>query len=186
MRIESAGRCVRALVLCLLPAIGGCGREVPDTDGLEVAETFIDAFYSWDRDRLAALVTPGTDADAVLYYQGWAEAAHYEVTERRPCELIAADRVVCAITVTDDFGTALGYTATDTFTLSITDGRVASVTFQGDDPPVFEAVFEWLAETRPEVFSGPCRDLFAGGPTPGDCARAIARGARDYVARPAP
>ncbi|MGE3460280.1 MAG: hypothetical protein AB7I04_00145 [Pseudomonadales bacterium] len=155
---------------------------MPDTS-LATADAFVDAFYSWDRARLAALVLPGTDADAVLYYQAWAEAAHYQVEHRLPCRELPEGTVVCAITVTDDFGLALGYTATDTFTLTVVDDRVATVTFEGDDPPIFQAVFRWLAETRPEVFDGPCRDLFAGGQTPGDCARAVAQGARDYAAR---
>lgn len=171
------------LAVCLSLMTLGCGQPPSGGSATDVAEAFIDAFYSWDQARLSALVAAGPDADAVLYYQGWAEAAHYQVKTRRPCRAAEEGRIVCAITVTDDFGTALGYTATDTFTLTVAEGVVSAVGFEGDDPPVFEAVFEWLAETRPEVFNGPCRDLFASGTTPGDCARAIAQGARDYVAR---
>ena len=168
-------------VLWLLAAAACSGPQSHD-DALATAEAFVDAFYAWDGDRLSRLLTPGVDADRVLYYQGWAEAAHYEVLERRPCEAGDAGEVVCAVTVTDDFGQALGYTATDTFTMTLGNGRVTAVTFAGDDPPVFEAVFEWLAESRPEVFTGPCMDMFEGGRTPDDCARAVARGARDYAA----
>lgn len=168
--------------MLLVPLLCGCGQSAPD-ERVRTAEAFVDAFYSWDAQRLGGLLTPGEDADAVLYYQRWAEAAHYQVQHRQPCRVADDDLIRCAITVVDDFGTALGYTATDTFTLTVADGAVTSVSFAGDDPPVFQALFDWLAETRPEVLSGPCRDLFAGGTTPGDCARAVAQGARDFVAR---
>ena len=160
----------------------GCGVGSERSEAIATAEAFIDAFYSWDSARLATLMTPGSDADNALYYQGWAEAAHYVVQERRPCVENDEQQIVCAITVTDDFGAALGYTATDTFTMLVRDGTITEVSFVGDDPPVFEEVFEWLSDTRPEVFSGPCRDMFNGGTTPDDCARAIARGARDFIA----
>ncbi len=182
MRNESAGLWRGLALALLLPVAAACGESASPTDSLGTAEAFMDAFYAFDRDRLAALVVPGSDADTVLYYQAWAEAAHYEVQKRQPCRLETEGNVVCAITVTDDFGSALGYTATDTFTLTVADDRIASVVFEGDDPPVFEAVFRWLQETRPEIFTGPCRDMFSGGTTPADCARAVAQGARDYAA----
>jgi len=149
---------------------------------LAIAEAFVDAFYDWDRERLASLMVPGADADRVLYYQGWAQAAHYQVHERRPCRP-AESHVVCAITVTDDFGSVLGYMATDTFTLSVDGSLVRAVTFEGDDPPIFDELFEWLAQTRPETFSGPCLNMFEGGITPGACAQAVAQGARDFMER---
>ncbi len=148
---------------------------------LTLAEKFVDAFYAWDAGALAALIVPGEDLDRVLYYQGWAQAANYQVLTRRPCSIAADESIQCAITVSDDFGQALGYTATDTFTLTVRAGRIHSAVFAGDDPPVFEAVFAWLAENRPEVLAGPCLDMFEGGTTPGDCARAVARAARDYA-----
>jgi len=159
----------------------GCGAGSERSEAVSTAEAFIDAFYSWDSARLESLMAPGSDANNVLYYQGWAEAAHYVVQERRPCVENDAHQIVCAITVTDDFGTALGYTATDTFTMLVRNGTITEVSFVGDDPPVFDEVFEWLSSTRPEVFSGPCRDMFDGGTTPGDCARTIAQGARDFI-----
>jgi len=181
--LRNAGRRRAWLSLTMVALCGtGCGDSRPDP--MTVAESFIDAFYAFDGRRLAALMVAGPDADGALYYQGWAEAAHYRIQERHPCHTLEDGRVVCAVTVTDDFGQTLGYTATDTFTLSIGDGVVTGVAFVGDDPPVFEELFKWLATTRPEVFSGPCRDMFDGGTTPGACARAIAQGARDFAARP--
>lgn len=175
------GMRMAALLTVFLAGSACDGHGASSAAPLTLAEAFVDAFYSWDAAALRALIQPGADADRVLYYQGWAEAANYRISERQPCRAISPDTVSCAITVTDDFGQALGYVATDTFTLSIRGDSVRAVTFEGDDPPVFEAVFDWIGETRPEVFTGPCRDMFDGGTTPGDCARAVAEAARAYV-----
>ena len=184
--VSSFGLSIGAASALLL---GACGAGQVTSDPVRAAEAFVDAFYAWDSAALSALIEPGEDRERVLYYQGWAEAANYQVQERRPCELVEpgegssseAVAVRCAITVTDDFGQALGYAATDTFSLSIANGQIVAASFAGDDPPIFEAVFAWMAEDRPEVFVGPCRDMFEGGETPADCARAVAQAARDYV-----
>ena len=83
----------------------------------------------------------------------------------------------------DDFGTALGYIATDTFRFTFDGDRIVKVTFEGDDPPIFQELFAWISEYRPEVLSGPCRDMFAGGTTPGACARAVADSARSFISQ---
>lgn len=166
------------------PTPGGTARSEPPT---VTAERFIDAFYSWKPDVLRALLTASTDADRVMYYQGWAEAAHYKIKMRQPCTHAPrspghqAGGLVCEITVTDDFGTTLGYTATDTFTLTITAGQIRRVTFAGDDPPVFNEVLQWIGVNRPEVLSGACKNYFDGGTTPAACARAVVAAARAFV-----
>jgi hypothetical protein len=175
-----------ALICC---GLIGCSQEVAEPDvttdspHLEVAEIFVSAFYSWDATLLAAQIRPGEDADRVLYYQGWAEAARYAVQQRRPCTAIELNEVECAVTVTDDFGQTLGYTATDTFTLIFEDDQIAQVSFVGDDPPIFDELFAWLGEHQPDIFAGPCKDLFDGGETPADCARAVVQGAKDFMAQ---
>ena len=148
---------------------------------LEVAEAFIDAFYSWDADALARMMDAGEDGARALYYQGWAEAGHYVVQKRRPCQKMDDGRLQCSITVVDDIGQALGYVATDVFRLSIEGRRVVGVDFDSDDPPIFDELFAWIAKDRPEVLTGPCRDLFAGGKTPAACVRAVVQAARDFA-----
>jgi hypothetical protein len=168
--------------LAIALVVGMPDASASTREGMQTADAFIDAFYSFEADQLKTLLMPSDEADSVLYYQAWAEAAHYVVQTRKPCRF--EDGVyVCEITVTDDFGTALGYTATDTFRLQIQDGKVHGVTFAGDDPPVFNELFEWMQRDRPEVFSGPCKDMFAGGTTPGACAVAVAQAARDFMNR---
>lgn len=63
----------------------------PDNrDHNNIAEQLISAFYSWDATKLRNLMTEDADTVAILYCQGWAEAANYKVKTRGSC------------TVTDD------------------------------------------------------------------------------------
>jgi len=162
-------------------SVSGEENMYPDKDdNTDIAERFISAFYSWDATKLKNLMTEDADTAAILYYQRWAEAANYKVKIRRPCK-IEAEEVVCAITVTDDFGTAMGYEATDTFRMALAQNRVSAVTFSGDDPPVFQELFQWIAQEHPDILAGPCFNMFAGGETPGDCAKAVAKAARAFM-----
>tara|TARA_B100000929_G_scaffold68147_1_gene51969 strand:+ start:75 stop:653 length:579 start_codon:yes stop_codon:yes gene_type:complete len=145
-----------------------------------VAEEFISAFYSWDATKLRALMTENADSVAIFYYQRWAEAANYKVTTRRPCKLEAKE-IVCAITVVDDFGSRMGYEATDTFRLTLTENKISVVTFSGDDPPIFQDLFRWIMQKHPDIMTGHCLNMFAGGETPGECARAVALAAREFM-----
>ena len=181
MHARTVSRWHRTLFIALLGGCMSCSSP-PVSQPNELAEKFLDAFYSWDPQRITAIVEPGDDADRVLYYQGWAQAANYQVQTRRPCKTLNDNDAECAVTVTDDFGKALGYTATDTFTITVAGDRISAVSFEGDDPPVFQAVFAWIAEQRPEILTGPCEDMFDGGTTPDECAKAVAQAARDYVA----
>lgn len=146
----------------------------------DIAEEFISAFYSWDAAKLKALMTEDADTVAILYYQRWAEAANYQVKTRGPCA-IEADEVVCAITVTDDFGSTMGYEATDTFRIILAENKISAVTFSGNDPPVLQELFQWIGEKHPDILTGPCLNMFAGGETPGDCARAVAKAAHAFM-----
>jgi hypothetical protein len=166
------------LALLLLASLAAC----TPSDPVAQAEAVIDAFYGWDPVALAATVDPSEDTDRLLYYQAWARAAHYTVATRRPCELVDAAVVECRITVHDDFGAALGYVATDTFRMIGGPERIAHASFEGDDPPVVMELFAWIADKHPEVMSGPCLNLFDGGTTPAECARAVVAAARAFDA----
>ena len=170
-----------APVILATVLLSACQEQPTVSKPVDTANRMLDAFYAFDRDALSALLVPGEDADRLLYYQAWAEAANYRVKVRQPCSLLDDGRIECAITVTDDFGGTLGYVATDTFRLLVVDDLVTSVVFEGDDPPIFNELFEWIAAERPEVLSGPCRDLFNGGDTPAECARAVVEAAKVFV-----
>ncbi len=162
-------------------ALNGCSSNGESNQNLLLAEGFIDAFYSWSPNALGhKLAKAPQDRDRTLYYQAWAEAGDYQIQTRRPCFATSSTNVECAITVTDNIGAALGYIATDTFKLTFARNNLVGVSFTSDDPPILQALFSWLKVERPEVFSGPCKDLFAGGTTPGACIRAVVQGAKDY------
>lgn len=122
----------------------------------------------------------------LLYYQGWAEGGNYEVLRRRPCRFDKAGEVRCDVTVRDDLIAALrtGFDVTDTFHVAFKGGRIVGVRNSSNDPPEFDQALGWLRRERPDLLDGPCRGFFAGGPTPGECVRAVVKGFADFAARP--
>lgn len=152
---------------------------------LPLSENFINAFYSFDPARLQSVLTFAPDSlPDIVYYQGWAEGGNYKILERNPCVLIATNTASCAITVEDDPMLALGsdFKVTDTFTIVFADRKVISVTTSSDDLPLYYEAGDWVRARMPELIAEPCRGFFAGGPTPGDCARAMAEGYARFAA----
>ena len=158
----------------------------PGTDArLAAAEALIDAFYSFDRGRLAlALAHAPKSAPVILFYQGWAQGGNYQVLDRRPCRFVSADKASCDIKVRDDLVPALeiGFDVTDTFHLTFADGRIVSVVTSSNDPPVFKEALEWIGKEHPEVLEGPCEGFFNGGPTPQACVREVVRRFAEFAA----
>ncbi len=154
---------------------------------LSIAEALIDAFYSFDPERLAPLLTAaGESAARLLYYQGWAEGGNYRIVERGSCVADTATQVRCPITVEDDPVMALGsdFKVTDTFTITFDGTTITKVETNSDDQPIYYQAYEWVVENMPEVMEGPCRGFFDGGPTPGACAQAMTAGYRAFAASP--
>jgi hypothetical protein len=152
---------------------------------VQTAEAFIDAFYAFDPAALERLLASAPEsAPAMLYYQGWAEGGNYKIVERRLCEAASSDVVRCAITVQDDPVLALDidFHVTDTFTIGFEDGRIVSVENSSNDKQIYYDAFDWVTREMPEVMTGPCQGFFDGGPTPGDCARAMTEGYRRFAA----
>jgi hypothetical protein len=182
---------LRAVTLLLASVLASSCSEKKDearaqASPLAAAETLIDAFYLFDPRRLRSAMSaaPGSQPE-ILYYQGWAQGGNYRVLDRQPCRVATPDEIACSITVKDDLITALGtgYDVTDTFHLSVDDGRIVSVRTSSNDPPEFEQALKWLRRERPELMTGPCRGFFAGGPTPRDCVRAVVKGFAEFSAR---
>ena len=167
----------------------GDGKETGKRHGAEanlsVAEAFVDAFYSFEPNRLEdALSHAAESVPSIIFYQGWAEGGNYEVVNRKPCAFESLGHVTCSITVKDDLIGALGidFNVTDTFDLSFSDGRIVSVKTSSNDPQVFHDAKAWVRENRPELIDEPCRGFFDGGPTPGECVRAMVRGYAEFAA----
>lgn len=157
----------------------------PD-EALALAEEFIDGFYSWDRSALEGLPwSENADLGEITYYQGWAEAGNYRVLDRQPCQMRGSE-VTCDVTVEDDLIKALGleFNVTDTFHLTIRDGQIESVQTSSDDPELVGQAFEWVLNEEPALLEGSCQGFFAGGPTPGECVKAIVAGFERFAASP--
>lgn len=178
---DAKTHCTLWIALCIVA--GGCVETGTPADPALLArsEVILDAFYAWDAAALTSGLGSAEGTDVMFYYQGWAEAAHYEVRERQPCLAATESRITCAVTVNDDFGTTLGYTATDTFTFEFDGGALSTVDFEGDDPAIFTAMLAWMWLDRDEVFDNECVGMFAWGPAPGDCARAVVAAAEAFV-----
>lgn len=152
---------------------------------LTIAESIIDAFYSFESEKLRPfLADAGDSAREILYYQGWAEGGNYKIVRRAPCVAEADDRISCSITVEDDPVLALRteFRVTDTFTISFDGMDISNVETSSNDQPIYYQAYDWVVENMPEIMDGPCRGFFADGTTPGDCARAMTEGYRRFAA----
>jgi len=154
------------------------------TSDLTTAEGMIDAFYSFDSSSLRPFLSESEDAGAgILSYQAWAEGGNYIVLSRAPCTSESESVISCSITVQDDPVVALetGFNVTDTFHLTFEDGVIASVETSSNDQPIYYEAREWVEENLPEVIEGPCKRTDGMRDTPGDCARAMTDGYRQFM-----
>jgi hypothetical protein len=163
---------------------GAPRSERPDE---AAAEAFVDAFYSFDRARLAPLIASAdSTGPRTLAYQNWAEGGHYEVIERRPCRATEGGVVRCSITVRDDLVAALrlGWWVTDHFDLRFADGRIRSVVTSSNDPQVYLDARAWVEQHRPELIAEACKRDPATNVrlTPGLCAAAMRQGYLAFAA----
>ena len=159
--------------------------EPAPASAVVLAERFIDAFYAFDREAMAALVKDAGDAgNRILWYQGWAEGGNYAIVKRGACEALEPGVVECPITVDDDPVLALktGFKVTDTFTLTIEEGRIVDIKTRSNDQPIYYEARKWVEANHPELI--PCAERGTAGGTPGDCARAMTEGYRRFAASP--
>ncbi|MEM7218231.1 MAG: hypothetical protein AAF515_07700 [Pseudomonadota bacterium] len=152
---------------------------------LATAEAFIDAFYSFDQQRLLSYLETATESrEGIAYYQGWAEGGNYKVLERAGCVAETAALIRCPITVQDDPVLALetGFNVTDTFALSFSGADIVEIDTSSNDQPVYYQARDWVRREMPEVMSGACKDYGSLAGTPGDCARAMTAGYKAFAA----
>ena len=178
-------------IVALVSGFQGCvlpDRLISSADTealLPIAESLIDDFYSFDGARLEqALASAGDSKESLLYYQGWAEGGNYEIIERKHCAVKSSNIVSCPIMVKDDpmLALAVDFFVTDTFEITFEDRRVSSVETSSNDLPIYYQARDWVRANMPELVAQPCEGSFAGGPTPGICAQAMAEGYRHFTA----
>lgn len=179
-----------ALLIALALFVSSCARfpvshiaDLPNKN-LQSAETLIDAFYSFSPIELEPLLSKAaSSAPTILYYQGWAEGGNYKIVNRQACKAVTENVISCAITVQDDPVLALNidFNVTDTFTITFSNTEIITVETSSNDKQIYLDAFNWVTKEMPEVMSGPCLGFFNGGPTPGDCARAMTQGYRKFI-----
>ena len=176
----------RAAILILILSLISCDENSPPIENsIAVSESFVDAFYSFNPDELRDVIASAEESlPKMLFYQGWAKGGNYEVVKRFPCERSDNETIDCSITVKDDLIGTLGidFNVTDTFHLTVTDGQITAVTNSSNDPQAYWDAEEWVRANRPDLIERPCEGFFNGGPTPGDCVRAMVQGYSEFVA----
>jgi hypothetical protein len=180
------GSCLFSLLSCGVSRVDNRSPEAEIGNAeLKTAEALIDAFYSFDKNKLASLLALADESRAsVIYYQGWAKGGNYKIVERKPCVATSLDRVSCAITVEDDpmLALKLDFNVTDTFTIAFVDGKISAADTSSNDMQIYYDAREWVEKNYPELIEKPCIGFFVGGPTPGDCAKAMALGYARFAA----
>jgi hypothetical protein len=174
-------------MLCLA-GLSACSGEA-DTEAelasnLAIAEGMINAFYSFDANSLQPFLSEaGKSQASILNYQAWAEGGNYKVLVRVPCATESENVISCAITVQDDPVVALetGFDVTDTFHVTFEDSVIKGVETSSNDQPIYFEAREWVEANLPEVIEGPCRREDGIRVTPGDCARAMTDGYKQFM-----
>lgn len=174
---------MRLLFISLVLFVVAC-KNVSRSTNVDVANKFIDAFYSFDHDALDSVLdhAKGSKPD-ILYYQGWAECAHYKVMKRGTFIQKNDSLLLCPITVKDDLMGALeiDFNVTDTFHVTIIDGRIRSVKTSSNDTDTYYAAKDWVKQNRPEYVEKQCEGIWEGGPTPCDCVLGMIRGFKEFT-----
>lgn len=179
----------QALLLYLLLFVASCKpanekEAVEKSNTTSLANTFVDAFYSFDRDSLNSVLSFAETSKAnLLYYQQWAACGHYEIVQRGRLIEKNDSLVLVPVTVKDDLMAALqlDFNVTDTFHLTIHEGRIHSVQTSSNDPAVYYEAKEWVKQNRPELIEKACEGIWNGGPTPCECIRGMLTGFAAFV-----
>lgn len=160
------------------------GTTIELAPNLKRAEAMIDAFYSFDPRILQSLLNEAGDAEtAILSYQAWAKGGNYVILVRSPCISKSENDISCSITVQDDLVLALetGFDVTDTFHLTFENTVIKSVETSSDDQPIYYKAREWVKANLPKVMKGACKSDGGIRETPGDCARAMTDGYKQFM-----
>jgi hypothetical protein len=176
-----------AYMLCMA-GLSACSGEADiaaeSAANLATAEGMIDAFYTFDSSSLQSFLSEAGESEAsILSYQAWAEGGNYMVLVRAPCVSESANVISCSITVQDDPVVALetGFDVTDTFHLTFEDTVIKGVETSSNDQPVYFEAREWVEANLPAVIEGPCKREGGIRVTPGDCARAMTDGYKQFT-----
>lgn len=174
-----------SLLMCSCNAVTNSGNKLNHRSNVNIANEFIDAFYSFNRDTLQILLAHAQESQPlILYYQKWAECGNYQIIKRHDFVVKNDSVVLCPVTVKDDLIAALGinFNVTDTFHLTILKDQIRLVETSSNDPEMYYQAKEWVKQNRPELIEEPCRGIWEGGPTPCECVKAMVKGFEEFKA----
>lgn len=149
-----------------------------------VANEFVDAFYSFNRDSLESMMIHASKSQPnILYYQKWAECGHYKILKRGNAIEKNDSLLLLPITVKDDLMSALhiDFNVTDTFRITMKNGQIYSVETSSNDPDEYYKAKEWVKKNRPELVEKACEGIWEGGPTPCECIQGMIKGFAGFV-----
>jgi|SRR5688572_1530049 len=160
---------------------------VNQISNVDIANKFVDAFYSFNRDSLASILSHAKESSRadILYYQKWAECGHYEVLKRDAYSEKNDSLIIFPVTVKDDLMAALhiDFNVTDTFRISIKNGHIRSIQTSSNDPDTFFEAKEWVKKNRPDLIEKACDRIGTGGPTPCECIQGMLKGFGEFISK---
>ena len=171
----------QGLLIISVFVIFGCTKR----DNISIGNQFVDAFYSFDRSSLQTLLSSAPQSQPeILYYQKWAECAHYTVMDRTKFFERNDSTVMMPVTVKDDLMGALkiDFNVTDTFKITIRNQKIVSVTTGSNDLDDYYQAKEWVKTNRPELVEKQCEGIWQGGPTPCECVQGMVKGFAEFAA----
>ncbi len=176
---------IRLIIYLSLLLLVSCKNESTDAaahtqrDNASVANEFIDAFYSFNRDSLASVLSNAKKSHPeILYYQKWAECGNYKVLTTHSVIERNDSLLLCPVTVKDDLMSSLNinFNVTDTFHVTVINGIIRNVTTSSNDPAEYYQAKEWVKKNRPEYIQKQCEGIWEGGPTPCECIQGMIKG----------
>ena len=173
--------CTCLILMCGCKNASENEKQNEQGSNLDIAEAFVDAFYSFNGGTLSSLLTQAQETQSsILYYQTWAECGNYKVVKRNAFIEKNDSLVLCPITVKDDLIGALGLAlnVTDTFHLTIVNDKIRSVETSSNDPDLFYKAIDWIKQNRPELTEKPCE----GESRACDCVQATVKGFSEFMA----
>ena len=161
-------------------------KKPPNNDikNIDIGNKFIDAFYSFNKDSLASILSNAKKSQPeILYYQKWAECANYKIIDRSHYFEKNDSVVIFPVTVKDDLmgALAIDFNVTDTFHISIKNGKIISMKTSSNDIDTYYQAKEWVNKNRPELVEKPCEGIWEGGPTPCECVLGMIKGFAEFI-----
>ncbi len=180
----------RSICVSLLLIMGcknAAHHEPPiNQSNAKVVNEFVNAFYSFNRDSLESILSLAKESQpGILYYQKWAECGNYEIVKRGDLIERNDSLIIVPVTVKDDLMAALqiNFNVTDTFHISIQNGKIRSVQTSSNDPDAYYEAKEWVKQNRPGLIEKACEGIWEGGPTPCECIQGMIKGFTEFIAK---